>query len=255
MAKLFGLNGYASGKLGNTVLAVSNGIQIARQYQPIVNNPKSTLQNMQRAKGNFAGRVSSFVPRTAISGLGQNARRRRAEFLRILLKGAVATKSGDVYTAKIADEDILFSRGAELLSVVNPNFAASANNVVVELYGLDGTIIPADEYASKATRLVAMIYDNTTQNLVEVVTKIATKPNQGSTATTPMATIHPGGYTAVIYAIPMSTNDGSAMSIDTSLVGKTDDEIAASLSVNNYAVVFNYGRSVCIGTTTYTPAP
>lgn len=54
MAKIVGLVGSGHGKLGNTVMTVRRGIQIARVYQPVVANPKSARQQMSRAKMGLA---------------------------------------------------------------------------------------------------------------------------------------------------------------------------------------------------------
>ena len=255
MAKLFGLNGYVSGKLGNNVLAVTNGIQVVKQYQPVVSNPKSYLQSIQRAKGNLAGRVSGFTPKAAIYGLGKNARTRRGEFLRNLLKSATTSKSGNDYTAKIADEKVIFSKGSVVTSVITPTFNVGLNLADITLTGVSTNALPADEYAARQTRIVAMVYDAANGDLVEVVTKMATKPAQGGTAITELAIAHPSGYDIVFYAIPMSTADGSSVSIDTSIASKSDDEIAAILSANRNAVVFDYGQSYVLGQAFYTPQP
>lgn len=255
MGKVVGLIGSASGKIGNLVYAVTNGIQTARVYQPIVSNPKSGLQTMQRAKGNLAGRISSFTPRTAIMGLGTNNRSRRGEFLRNILKKAVVVQTANGYNAKIDNPDMLFSRGSVVISVINASVNAATNSIAVTLTGAGSTMIPQDVYASFQTRLVAMVYDNETQELVEVVTAMAIKPPQGGQTATTLITAHPSGYYVDVYAIPMSTADGSAISIDSGLAQKDDDTIAAALSVNANAIVFNYGRSVLIASGQYTPEP
>lgn len=253
MAKVVGLVGSASGKIGNIVYAVTNGIQVARVYQPVVSNPKSALQNIQRSKGNLAGRISSFVPKTAIMGLGSNSRRRRAEFLRGLLKSAVVGFVDGTYTAKVPDVDVVFSRGAEPLSVSYNNISTGAHHVEVTLTGA-ATTMSAELYNAKQTRIVVMIYNSLSQNLVEVATKIANKPAQGANATTNVEIGFTGAYTAVVYLIPMSTADGTSVSISTSLAVKDDATIAAELSVNGSAVVWAYGKSLMVGQGTYVPA-
>lgn len=57
--KLNGLIGTGSGKLGSSVFAVRAGQQIVRQYQPIVLNPKTEGQVLQRAR--FKAAVQSAV--------------------------------------------------------------------------------------------------------------------------------------------------------------------------------------------------
>lgn len=247
--------GKFSGKVGGVVFAISNGEQIVRAYQPVVNNPKTSLQSAQRAKGNLTGRISSFVPRTAIMGMGRNNRMRRGEFLRNVLNRAVTTASGDTYKAKIDPNDVLFSRGSVVLSVVNPTMAPSANYLQVSYSGASSASMPAEEYASKLTRIVVMVYDLTTQELVEVVTRVGIKPAQNVVVDNTLYISHPAGYIADVYLIPMSTADGSTANISTSQASKNDDEIAADLSVNGNAIVFEYGKSVYAGSATFTPAP
>lgn len=254
MAKMYGLGGVLSGKMGNVVLAVTNGIQVARQYQPIVANPKSGLQLMQRSKGNLAGRISSFVPRTAIMGLGDNNRQRRGEFLRNILKKATATMIGSDYSAKIADEDVLFSRGSVIMPAYANSITAEQTRVNISLTALPSTVIPADEYSSYVIRVVGLVYSSSDSRLIECVTKIATMPAQASTATTTLPITSTGGYDVVVYAIPMRTTDGSAVAISSEMVNRSDSELAALLSVNEGAVVFAYGRSVVAIQGTYTPA-
>lgn len=246
--------GKFSGKVGGVVFAISNGEQIVRAYQPVVSNPKSSLQLVQRAKGNLTGRISSFVPRTAIAGLGNNNRERRAEFLRNILRNAVVTQSSGNYNAKIADENVLFSKGSTQISVSLSSIVANAEGVIINLTGASAEAITPADYAALQTRLVCMVYDSTTQDLVEVVTKIANKPSLGSTQSTFIPFLKQGGYIVVVYAIPMSTADGSAISISTDLANKSDADIAAMLSANQSAVIFKYGYSSVLGQGTYTPA-
>lgn len=255
MGKVVGLVGAASGKIGNLVYAVTNGIQTARVYQPIVSNPKSALQTMQRARGNLAGRISGFIPRTAIMGLGVNNRARRGEFLRNILKNADVVTSDNGYKAKIDNNLILFSKGSVGVSYASPSFSTTQNAVSVDLVGATTEQIPAELYDTMATRIVVMVYDLTTQDLVEVITQMAVKPNQGSHAITRVLVTHPNGYLADVYAIPMSTDGGSAAAIDTEMALLEDNEIAARLSVNKAAVIFSYGRSQYLGQTSFTPAP
>lgn len=253
MGKVVGLVGSASGKIGNLVYAVTNGIQTARIYQPNVYNPKTALQNAQRAKGNLAGRMSSFTPRTALYGLGVNNRSRRGAFLRNVLKKAIVTINGSTYSAKIADEDVIFSRGAVPALFGDRILTAGSGQLTIQLRGIGSPTFSAEDYAALQTRIVVMVYD-ASNNLIEVITKIATKPEQGAQAITivPISTLN--AYEAVVYAIPMSTSDGSAVSISTSLVGKSDDDIIAALTANGNSIVFNYGSSFVIGQANFTPS-
>lgn len=248
--------GKFSGKLGGAVFVIRNGKQIVREYNPRPSNPKSAKQLQQRAKGNLAGRISSFVPKTAIMGLGDNGIRRRSRFNQLILKGAQVSLIGNDYSAKIPWESVKFSEG----TVISPFFLLSisggqtGNILSVSLRGLASDIVPEDAYASMNARLVAMIYDTKSQSLVEVTTKVATKPVQGGDAITRIPVVYSLAYTAAVFLIPFSSADGSAVSIDTGMVGKSDQDIAASLSINDNAVTFEYGNSVFLGQGAYTPS-
>lgn len=252
MGKVVGLVGSASGKIGNIVYAVTNGIQTARVYQPIISNPKTALQNAQRAKGNLAGRISSFTPRTALMGLGPNNRTRRGEFLKILLKNATVEQTADVFRAKIAQEQVAFSKGSVPLSVIQPSAIAEANRLTIQLVA--NSSMDATTYAAMQTRIVLMLYSLESQELLAVITRMAEKPAMGSNSRTVFNIPFNGGFFADVYLIPMSTADGSSVSIDTTLASQTDEEIQAALSVNGNAVVFNYGKSLFAASGTYTPA-
>lgn len=251
MAKISSPIGTLRGKLGGSVFVLRNGQRIVRELNPAPANPKTDLQNAQRAKGNLVGRMSSFVPKSAIFGLGDNASQRRSRFNSILLSAATVTQIENVWRAKIADESIVFSQGSVISSVTLPAFSASANTLLVSLTGASTSAVPAEIYGTLTTRLVVMVYDFGHNELVEVVTRIANKPAQGAASSTNINIAHPSGYTALVYAVPMALSGASAMSITTDLAVKDDSAIAASLTGNANAVVFDYGKSVLLGQATY----
>lgn len=61
MAKIYGINGVITGKLGAAVYAVRNGEQISRQYQPVVSNPSTSLQVAARAKLKLMSQLSAVM--------------------------------------------------------------------------------------------------------------------------------------------------------------------------------------------------
>lgn len=71
MAKVYGLNGYLRGKLGNTVFAIRNGEQMSRQYNPNPMNPKSAMQTANRAKLKLLSQLGAALqPVIAIPRMG-----------------------------------------------------------------------------------------------------------------------------------------------------------------------------------------
>lgn len=61
MSKVYGINGFLRGKLGNTVFAIRNGEQIARQYNPNPMNPKSKTQTANRARLKLLSQLSAAL--------------------------------------------------------------------------------------------------------------------------------------------------------------------------------------------------
>ena len=61
MAKMYGINGVITGKLGAAVYAVRNGEQISRQYQPVVANPSTPAQLEARAKLKLLSQMSAVM--------------------------------------------------------------------------------------------------------------------------------------------------------------------------------------------------
>lgn len=71
MAKIYGLFGSMTGKLADVVMAVRNGEQIARKYQPVVANPSTEAQVATRARLKLMSQLSAIMaPVIAIPGQG-----------------------------------------------------------------------------------------------------------------------------------------------------------------------------------------
>lgn len=70
--KLTGITGTGTGRLGSSVFAVNSGVQIVRQYQPVVANPSTVGQVEQRAKLKLASQLardlkqSIAIPRSGL---------------------------------------------------------------------------------------------------------------------------------------------------------------------------------------------
>lgn len=74
--KVYGTNGYATGKLGNTVYAVRNGQQLARQYNPVVSNPQTDAQVQSRTILKLMSQLAAILaPVIAIPAEGLKSKR------------------------------------------------------------------------------------------------------------------------------------------------------------------------------------
>lgn len=167
MAKVYGLNGYLRGKLGNTVFAIRNGEQLSRQYNPNPMNPKSATQTENRAKLKLLSqlgaalqpviaipRVGMVSPRNGFTQAnypytafaGENASIDLADIQltksAVALSGFSADRTGGNGIAVVLDENVAASNDAIVYVVLRRTDAskvAVASSLLVREAGIDGT--------------------------------------------------------------------------------------------------------------------
>lgn len=248
MSKVVGLIGSASGKLGNIVYAVVNGIQTARVYQPIVSNPKSAAQMLQRAKGNLAGRLSMITPKDAIAGLGSNARARRSEYLRNILLGATSTLSDGDYVAKLEPEKLVFSKGSAIPVIVTTAVAASASGIVTITYQRPNYATQGDWNAAGGM-FIAVAIDDVTGNYDFVQTAQWTKPAY-PTAESPLTQTlfveNIDDHSIFVYFVPYKLNNQLGSTTSSSISVDVSDYVA-SLGLTEVASNLSFGNSKFAG--------
>lgn len=248
MAKVVGLVGSTSGKIGNIVYAVTNGIQVARVYQPVISNPKSGAQMLQRAKGNLAGRLSMITPREAIVGLGSNARRRRAEYLRNILLGATSVLSDGQYVAKLTPEKLIFSKGATIPVIVTTNVAASASGIVTITYQRP-SYATQDDWNVAGGMFVAVTIDDVTGNYDFVQTAQWTKPAY-PTAESPLTQTlfveNIDEHDIFVYFVPYKLNNQLGSTVSSGIAVDVSDYVA-NLGITEVASNLSFGNSKFVG--------
>lgn len=201
MAKMIGgVLSKGSGRLGGYVLAVANGQQVIREYQPNVANPRTSLQRIQRAKMVLAGKLSQITGDDYIIGMAPSKRDRRSEFVRNIIKVAQVTEANGEYVANIQYSDLVFSKGAP----------ASYLEAVITSWDQNGlTVLPSWDENIDAVMVLAVKYDSLTKRYVSMSSEIVT--NSGNAAILNMGgTI--AGDKAIVYCIPLrkKTTSGSA---------------------------------------------
>ena len=143
MAKIYGINGKLTGKVGNTVFAIDGGIQVARQYNPIVANPRTEAQQSQRMKVNLAGQMSKGIIPSAIEGLNGNRRQRRSALLSNLIKDVVTNQVTSAGSHVVFDAAKLrLSNGVKGLNF-NVSFAIG-ESVVMGMKQIQITMTPGE---------------------------------------------------------------------------------------------------------------
>lgn len=247
MAKIFGLNGIIRGRQGNNVFSVQNGVQVLKQYQPAVANPRTNAQTIQRTKFALAGKMSAATPSVALSGmLGANARDKRARFVEVLLRAASVTSSASGYRAAVPLANVLYSEGSlATYSTVTSVTAAwqgssiiAQNNIVVTITAGAISNIRPDGYNEL---YVAALYDGETNNL-EVV-QVAERTQATVSFNLRAGTQH-DCYVAV-YQVPFVRLTSQSAPVSSN-VGATETDAFLTASQSALVAGSEWGRSMLV---------
>lgn len=145
-----------TGRVAGSVFAVRNGEVIERAYNPVVANPRTDAQLVQRAKMNLAGQISKLVGFELLTSMGMPYKgKNRTMFVKNLVNKAESSMVGKDAVAKIAPEDIIFSRGS-----VTP--VATAGAPVVTTYGVTVELTPDSSIEDNTfgERVIALVYES-----------------------------------------------------------------------------------------------
>lgn len=236
--------GQYRGKLGGVVYAVRNGQQIVRAYQPVVANPKTTAQRLQRAKGVLAGKLSRLITADFIIGMnGGSKSGRRAEFNRILLNAIDSQISITTGTAKatLRPELMLLSQGPAIHAINR----ASTSQVVFDAGQLIFSWNPGTWVGS--VRFVAIVsYWNGNDYEWRIYEEIIDVESRQAAFALPTAWQDTGNYMDVYgYAIPIIINE-ETLNLNGTPLESTDDvtrtEYIASLVATESSAI-SYAES------------
>lgn len=247
--------GQFSGRVGGVVYAVQAGRQVVRAYQPVVSNPKSTAQSIQRAKGNLVGRISKITPWQILEGLGDNKFSRRSRFLRLMLQKATAGQAaGDpsTFNAKLADSDFVFSEGALVPLHTVGTLESTAYNVQYNVLTVSGA--PAAAAALQGLLVVVVIKQSS--GVWEEVRYRFFGPDELNAGTVTATFQHQaeGAYTAAIYAAPFASADGSKLPTRAKDLTSTASSLDALLEVGTGVSSVVWGASTFLKSSTFTPS-
>lgn len=247
--------GQFSGRVGGVVYAVQAGRQVVRAYQPVVSNPKSTAQSIQRAKGNLVGRISKITPWQILEGLGDNKFYRRSRFLKLLLRKVTAGQAaGDpsTFNAKLNDSDFVFSEGTLIPVYRVSNVAAAVRSLTVQIARESGPTV--DAFASQGLLIVAVLKQ--VSGVWEEVQYRFLSPSDIGETSTPVVFAHrtEGAYTASVYIAPFGTADGSKLPTVTGDLTSTASSLDALLVVGTAASSVVWGASSFATSATFTPS-
>lgn len=250
MAKLVGIFQF-NGKLGETVgMKGADGKNYVRtRVTPL--NPKTDAQTDQRAKVNLMGRMSQATPFEVLLGMGSTKRMRRAEFNKNLINVATIdrTTPGTIL-AKIAPEDIIFSKGSQSPeATVSTPAATTATTLTMGLTLSDSTL--AGKYGERVVVAVIDPSDKSGYSLVKYADVVFDDTN-AKTVTVKYGAPIADESLVCVYRIPFQlTEAGAAMRYQT-IANNGTDIIAKVLLSNN--LVHDWGNSFLATTEVFTQA-
>lgn len=221
------------GRVGGQVYAVNGGEQIIRTYNPVVSNPRTSLQQAQRAKVVLAGKLSSLTPDAVLTGMASSKRDRRSEFTRNIIKKAVAENTPQGYKAVLEPADLVFSKGRsnpDLTAILTAESNMAVNVKVTKGSSIDALMLVAVEYNGALLEYTFVNY--------ELVIDWGDEERISLSGRTLTGNVN-------VYAIPLTrkTNLGSVRSNG---VSREDDGYGAILDLTN-PDIYDYAESFFVG--------
>lgn len=221
------------GRVGGQVYAVSGGEQIIRTYNPVVANPRTSLQQAQRAKVVLAGKLSSLTPDAVLTGMASSKRDRRSEYTRNIIIKAVANDTPQGYKAVLEPEDLIFSKGRsnpDLTATIKAETNTAVSVQVTKGKSLDAVMLVAVEYNGALLEYTLVNYELVTNFDAAALIALSGRSQTGNVN---------------VYAIPLTrkTNLGSVRSKG---VSREDDGYGAALDLSN-PDIYNYAESFYVG--------
>lgn len=128
-----------TGKLADTVLAVRNGVQIARRYQPVVSNPGTPAQVATRAKLKLMSQLSANM----------------APYIAIPREGAISSRN--LFT-KVNFQSAVYNNNAASIDLNNVQLTQSAVGIPGVVVGRESEKVVAYISSSVDTGFSRVVY-------------------------------------------------------------------------------------------------
>ena len=132
MARIFGLSGRITGRKGDAVFSVRKGEQIVRQYNPMVLNPNTEAQTVQRSKMKLSSQLGAiFANIIAIPSEGARTPRNIFTKTNFGLISRDATQSGIVVVADLPK--LQLTKSGRAMCPIVAGIPFSNGNLIVSL--------------------------------------------------------------------------------------------------------------------------
>lgn len=218
MARIQGITGGLSGKMGSAVFRQSGGQTVITQYQPIVKNPNSDGQQSQRAKFKLMSQLAAIM-RAGFGTMYVSSRPARGKstqrnmFTKINFPLVTTTETADGVRAEIPMEELKLTTSFRALPT--PVLTATAE-------GIDASIrnIAADV---KSVRFVTVGYTGNVAGIVD----IRDLPVQNGRAAGLITPDTRGDFTVLAYGLIPLESAATRASLDSIHTPDDEDFISA----------------------------
>lgn len=248
MAKYYN-NKIKTGRVAGSVFAVRNGEVIERAYNPIVANPRTDAQLIQRAKMNLAGQISKLVGFEILISMGMPYKgKNRTMFVRNIVNKAESSMVGKDAVAKIAPEKIIFSHGNVTPVATAATPTVTANNVSVALTPVSG--IQGNTFGE---RVIVLVYEAADAQvpMAAFSGERLLAPGAASTIDVPIPFGMRTGNVLAVYRVPYRVAN-YGVTVKAKQMKGTPQEISAELTRSGENVL--WGETIFVGSQVFTQA-
>lgn len=248
MAKYYN-NKIKTGRVAGSVFAVRNGEVIERAYNPVVANPRTDAQLLQRAKMNLAGQISKLVGFENLTSMSMPYKgKNRTMFVRNIINKAEAGMVGKDAVAKINPADIIFSRGSVTPVATAAAPVITATNVSVGLTPASGI-----EENTFGERVIVLVYEAADAQvpMAAFSGESLLDPEDVSNIDVPIPFGMRTGNVLAVYRVPYRVAN-YGVSVKAEQMEGTPQEISAALTRSGENVL--WGETIFVGSQVFTQA-
>lgn len=250
MAKAVGFIGTISGKSGNVVFAKgANGQTIMRPYQPVVFNPKSSAQSLQRSKMCLAAALSKVCPSDMLVSLSLGRKlANRSFFTKNILRRSQSNYDSNAsgYQATIDAADVVFGRGAETTRVEFSQVQLADTTATVTL---NASNVSQSDLGLVGVRLIAVAANkNGGQSFTGAgFTDVVVTERQGSLRVDiSLPRLTENEDFVAIWMVPFRLTDDAAQQYASSAGYETAGSVLSALMASESSTVKSWGDSTLI---------
>lgn len=230
--KLNGITGTGSGKLGTSVFTTIKGVQVVRQYQPVVTNPSTMNQVKQRSRFKLITQLAASLTNViAMPRMGMSSSRN--QFVKKNMAAVIGTADG----AQVVYENLQLTSGSAGLPGIVAGRAENKLSIALD-----------NNAASLVSRVVYCVFTkNSEGQLVLNNSSIVSEAGQDGTFKLQMADVK-GDLAIYAYGIKDTSEKATAKFGDYQVTSASD---IASLISNRSLTSTDYTLTRTRGTTLF----